>query len=50
MENGPLVPQADGSVALNPLAWNTFANTLYSTLCGLLARSMKIFLFVQACS
>ena len=29
MENGPLTPTADGGVALNPFAWNTFANTLY---------------------
>ncbi|MDR3737804.1 MAG: hypothetical protein P4L40_02180 [Terracidiphilus sp.] len=30
MENGPLIPLANGSLTLNPFAWNTFANTLYS--------------------
>lgn len=28
-ENGPLVPQADGSLDQSPLSWNTLANTLY---------------------
>lgn len=29
MENGPIVPLADGGVKPNPTSWNRFANTLY---------------------